>query len=630
MDPGKVSEKLKDMVYEYAGLLFELPAAPGLVGTNTKFLGRGAGLLPTDPIKQAVANAWIHQISAILPFAATEEGIESLFNTLNTLLTAQPTLALEDFSIVDMLVIAISSVYEAFSAIPQKYRRVKKYLANLKALRTVGKYVPEAKTVATKRNFNVVYGTGGRYRIDYVIRTPELIGQIVTIKGWAKTARIQGGGEFAFIELNDGSTVKSLQVVVDKSFPEFSRISGTGFSASCKGLLIESPGDKQPVEMQITSLTEHDFKIIGDCDQNSYPLAKKNHSLEYLREQAHMRPRSNLIGCVARIRNALAFATHQFFNSRGFLYVHTPIVTASDCEGAGEMFQVTTVVGKNLKDIPVTPEGNVNYSMDFFGRQAFLTVSGQLAVENYACALSDVYTFGPTFRAENSHTTRHLAEFWMIEPELAWCDLEGDMECAESYLKYCLQYALDNCYDDLEFFEERVEKGLIARLKNVLEKPFARMTYTEALELVQKSGKVFSVMPKWGDDLQSEHERYVSEDIVKGPVIVYNYPKVLKSFYMKLNEDNKTVQAMDILVPKIGEVIGGSVREDRLEKLDEMIQFKNLDKESYWWYRQLRMYGTVPHAGFGLGFERLVMMVTGVENIRDVIPFPRWPGHAEF
>jgi len=268
--------------------------------------------------------------------------------------------------------------------------------------------------------------------------------------------------------------------------------------------------------------------------------------------------------------------------------------------------------------------------MDFFGRPAFLTVSGQLAVETYSCALSDVYTFGPTFRAENSHTTRHLAEFWMIEPELAWCDLDGNMECAESYLKFCIQYCLDNCHEDLEHFDTHVEKGLISRLKNVLEKPFARLTYTEALSLVQKSGKTFSVMPNWGDDLQSEHERYVSEEVIKGPVIVYNYPKVLKSFYMKLNEDDETVQAMDILVPKIGEVIGGSVREDRLEKLDEMIQYKGLDKESYWWYRQLRMYGSVPHAGFGLGFERLVMMVTGVENIRDVIPFPRWPGHADF
>lgn len=629
MESEKISKKLSDLVYSYAGVLEDFPASASLIGPNAKYLGRISGLLPIDPLQQALANTWIHKLASVIPYLSTEQGVTLLQSTVDSLLPVQPVFALELFSIVDLLIISIASTTEAFKSIPWRFRKVEKYLNSLRTT-TPGKEIPQQEVPASKRSFNVVYGTGGRYRVDYVLRTPELIGNIIIVKGWAKTARIQGGGEFAFIELNDGSSVKNLQIVVSNEFPGFERIKGTGFSVSCKGLLIESPGDKQPVEMQIKVLGEHSFEIIGDCEQDKYPLAKKNHSLEYLREMAHLRPRSNFIGCVARVRNALAFATHQFFNSRGFLYIHTPVITSADCEGAGEMFQVTTALTSKVSEIPLTAEGQVDYSKDFFGKPAFLTVSGQLAVENYSCALSDVYTFGPTFRAENSHTSRHLAEFWMIEPELSWCGLEGNMECAESYLKYCLQYVFDNCYDDLAFFEERIEQGLINRLKNVLERPFARMTYTEALEQVQKSGKNFTTMPVWGDDLQSEHERYISEDVVKGPVIVYNYPKVLKSFYMKLNDDGTTVQAMDILVPKIGEVVGGSVREDRLEHLDEMIQYKGLNKESYWWYRQLRMYGSVPHAGFGLGFERLVMMATGVENIREVIPFPRWPGHAEF
>ena len=630
MEIGKISEKLSELVCEMVGISCELPAVSSLVGTNTKFLGRISGLLPSDAFQQAKAFGWIHQISSVLVYISTAQGIQSLFTTINDLLKPQPEYALGEFSIVDLLIVSIASVTNAFKAIPLKFRKLQKYINNLRAHKSVGKHIPPQEVIVSKRNFNVVYGTGGRYRIDYVLRNPELIGQIIIVKGWAKTGRIQGGGDFAFIEVNDGSTVKNLQVVVSGKIPGFDKIKGTGFSLSCKGLLIESPAELQPVELQITDIEHHSLDIYGDCPQENYPLAKKHHTLEYLRDHAHLRPRTNLIGCIARVRNALAFATHQFFNSRGFLYIHTPIVTASDCEGAGEMFQVTTVNGNNISDIPTTPEGKIDYSKDFFGKSAFLTVSGQLNVENFACALSDCYTFGPTFRAENSHTSRHLAEFWMIEPELAWCDLTGNMECAESYLKYCLQYTMDNCFEDLQYLEQKVEAGLIARLQNVLEKPFAKMTYTEALELVQKSGKKFETMPNWGDDLNSEHERYVSEEVVRGPVIVYNYPKVLKSFYMKVNDDGQTVQAMDILVPKIGEVIGGSVREDRLEKLDEMIQYKGLDKESYWWYRQLRIYGTVPHAGFGLGFERLVMMATGIENIRDVIPFPRWPGHADF
>ena len=627
MEPGKVSERLRDLVSELSGLTIDLPTSSGLVATNTKYLARQSGLYPADPKDQALSNEFIHKLTSLFPYLSTQEGISSFLSTLNNLLAPKPSFALGTLSIVDLLIVSLGLTSNVFESVPNTHHKVLKYLAFLRDQRQIGKYVPEQKKKDSKLQFEVVYGTGGRYRIDYVLRTSELVGKVVKVAGWAKTSRVSG--KVAFIALNDGSSVKNLQIVVDDKFEHFSRITGTGFSATCVGEIIESPGFGQAVEMQISDPALHKFEIFGDCEQTGYPMAKKKHSLEYLRENGHLRPRSYLIGAVARVRNALAYATHHFFNKRGFLYVHTPIITASDCEGAGEMFQVTTVLNEDVAKIS-SKEGKVDYSQDFFGKPAFLTVSGQLAVETYSCALSDVYTFGPTFRAENSHTTRHLAEFWMIEPELAWCDLEGNMECAESYLKHCIQYCLDNCPDDLEFFDSQVEKGLINRLKNVLERPFAKLTYTEALELVQKSQKKFSVMPQWGDDLQSEHERYVSEEVIKGPVIVYNYPKVLKSFYMKVNEDDRTVQAMDILVPKIGEVIGGSVREDRLEKLDGMILEKGLDKASYWWYRHLRMYGSVPHAGFGLGFERLVMMVTGVENIRDVIPFPRWPGHAEF
>ena len=410
----------------------------------------------------------------------------------------------------------------------------------------------------------------------------------------------------------------------------FEEIKGTGISVICKGLLIDSPAAGQNVEMQVNDPELHHFEVVGSCPQDEYPLSKKEHSLKFLRGIAHLRPRTNFISSVARIRNSLAFATHRYFNERGFLYVHTPIVTASDCEGAGEMFQVTTIMKDKVADIP-QEAGNVKYGEDFFCRPAFLTVSGQLAVENFSCALSDVYTFGPTFRAENSKTRRHLCEFWMIEPELAFAGLEENIQSAEGYLRFCMAYVLEKNMDDLEFFEKTNEPGLIERLRQVANSPFGRMTYTEALEHVQKSGREFEdPIPEWGGDLKSCHERYVCEEIVGGPVVVYNYPKVLKAFYMRVNEDNETVQAMDILVPKIGELMGGSVREERLDVLDEMIKYKGLDMASYWWYRDLRKYGSVPHAGYGLGFERLVMMVTGADNIRDVIPYPRYPGHAEF
>eukprot|EP00742_Colponemidia_sp_Colp-10_P001824 GILJ01001950.1.p1 GENE.GILJ01001950.1~~GILJ01001950.1.p1 ORF type:complete len:765 (-),score=137.11 GILJ01001950.1:78-2129(-) len=478
---------------------------------------------------------------------------------------------------------------------------------------------------------------GGRTRVKAILGVNEgldWVGQVITVNGWAKTTRAQGA-TLLFIQVNDGSCLSSLQVVLNAGVPGFEEASKatTGASLSFKGVIVKSPAKGQSVEMHVSDPAAHSVKVFGQCEAREYPMSKKGHTMEHLRENAHLRPRSNTISAVARVRNALAFATHNFFQARGFLYVHTPLITASDCEGAGELFQVTTVIPKDSKvdGILATKDGRVDYTKDFFGKQSFLTVSGQLSVENYCVALSDVYTFGPTFRAEDSHTSRHLAEFWMIEPEMAFAELPDDMICAESYLKFCIQYALDNCLEDLQFFEKQYEQGLVARLRNVVDNEFARCSYTEAVELIRQSGKNFEYgLPDWGTDLQSEHERYLAEEYYKKPVIVYNYPKDIKAFYMKLNPDGRTVAAMDILVPKIGEVIGGSQREDNLELLDRRIEEMHLEKASYWWYRDLRKYGSVPHAGFGLGFERLIMMVTGMENIRDVIPFPRWPGHADF
>lgn len=382
---------------------------------------------------------------------------------------------------------------------------------------------------------------------------------------------------------------------------------------------------------------EHSVTIYGKSDQAVYPLAKKHHKPETLRDIAHLRPRSNLIGAMSRVRNNLALATHLYFQSRGFLYIHTPCITASDCEGAGEMFQVTTVLpskDKPISEVPIIKDKNViDYQKDFFKKPAYLTVSGQLAVENYACALSNVYTFGPTFRAEVSHTSRHLSEFWMIEPEMAFADIFDNMDIAEDYLKFMINYVLENNRSELEFFDQRVKKGIIQYLEGISNAKFARMTYTDIIDTLlkaQEGGKVFDNKVEWGIDLNSEHERYIAEEFVKGPVISYNYPKDIKSFYMKANDDGKTVASMDILVPQIGEIIGGSQREDILEVLEQKIDALGLDKESYWWYLELRKFGTVPHSGFGLGFERMIMMVTGIQNIRDVIPYPRYPGNAEF
>ncbi len=450
-----------------------------------------------------------------------------------------------------------------------------------------------------------------------------LVGQEITIKGWVRTVRNQK--TFTFIEINDGSTLSNFQIIANPTIPDYTNIVNqvtTGVSLSATGKIVESPGEGQSIEMQATQIT-----ILGKCNPEVYPLQKKRHTFEFLRSIAHLRPRTNTIGAVTRVRNALAFATHQFFQEKHFLYVHTPIITGSDCEGAGKMFQVTTL---DLKNTPKTPKGDIDYTQDFFAKPTYLTVSGQLNGEIYACSLSDIYTFGPTFRAENSNTSRHLAEFWMIEPEMAFADLNDNMDCAEAYLKYVLKYVLDNCQEDMDFFNKFVSEGITKRLEHIVASPFERATYTYAVRILEKADKTFEFPVKWGADLQSEHERFLAEEFFGKPVILTDYPKQIKAFYMRGNDDNKTVSAMDVLVPGIGEIIGGAQREERLNYLESKLKENHLNPEDYWWYLELRKYGTVPHAGFGVGFERLVQFATGMENIRDVIPFPRFPGKADF
>ncbi len=443
----------------------------------------------------------------------------------------------------------------------------------------------------------------------------------ILLQGWVRTRR--DAKAFSFIELNDGSSLKGIQVIADASLPDYANIqkAHTGASIAVQGRLVPSQGQGQKWEVVATS-----FEVLGEADA-TYPLQKKGHSLEFLREIAHLRARSNLFGAVFRVRSRLAFAIHSFFQERDFVYVHTPIITASDCEGAGELFRVSTLDPKNP---PLTEDGSVNYTQDFFGKKAYLTVSGQLEGETFACALSNIYTFGPTFRAENSNTSRHAAEFWMIEPEMAFCDLEGDMTLAEEFVKYLIRDAREHCAADLEFFSKFVDKELLTRLDFVLQRPFQRCSYTEAIEILSSSGRTWEHPVSWGDNLQSEHERFLAEEHFKCPVTVYNYPRTLKPFYMRVNDDGKTVRAMDLLVPGIGEIIGGSQREERLDVLRENMAQHHLSEKDYWWYVDLRRYGSVPHAGFGLGFERMLMFVTGVGNIRDVIPFARTPGNADF
>ena len=451
-----------------------------------------------------------------------------------------------------------------------------------------------------------------RTKIKQLLHTKTLIGHEVSASGWIRTVRDQKS--FAFVELNDGSCLANLQVIVEDRTVIDQLTTGTSITAT--GRLLESQGKNQAVELKASQV-----RILGPCSTERFPLQKKRHTFEYLRTIAHLRPRTNTQGAVLRVRSALAFATHQFFQEQGFLYVHTPLITGSDCEGGGEMFRVTTLDPTKKSE---------DFSKDFFGKPAYLTVSGQLEGEILATALSDVYTFGPTFRAENSNTSRHLAEFWMIEPEMAFADLKDDMQCAEKYLKYCVRYVLEHCREDLEFFDKFIENGLVQRLQHVAESPFAHLTYTQAIETLQKAPKKFEFPVAWGVDLQSEHERYLAEEHCKKPVILTDYPAQIKAFYMRANEDGKTVAAMDVLVPKIGELIGGSQREERLDVLEKKIAAVGLNRDDYWWYLELREFGSVPHAGFGLGFERLVLFTTGMENIRDVIPFPRFPGHAEF
>jgi len=455
-----------------------------------------------------------------------------------------------------------------------------------------------------------------------VLLTSTEYGTEVCVKGWIRTKR--ESKVVAFLAVNDGSVIHNMQAVVDLvNFPaDALKDVTTGACVSIVGTLVQSQGKGQTVEIQVKSV-----ELYGAADAETYPLQKKGHTLEFLREIAHLRPRTNTFGAVFRIRHAMAYAVHKYFNDKGFFYVHTPIITGADAEGAGEMFQVTTL---DLNKLPKNSEGSIDFEQDFFGKATNLTVSGQLNGELAAMALSEIYTFGPTFRAENSNTSRHLAEFWMIEPEMAFYELEDDMNLAEDFVKYLVRYALENCKDDLEFLNQLYDKELIERLNSVVTNDFVRLNYTEGVEILQKSGHKFEYKVEWGTDLQSEHERYLVENHFKKPVILINYPKHIKAFYMKQNEDGKTVRAMDVLFPGIGEIIGGSQREENYEKLLARIKELKMNEEDLWWYLETRKFGTAPHAGFGLGFERLILFVTGMANIRDVIPFPRTPKSANF
>lgn len=456
-------------------------------------------------------------------------------------------------------------------------------------------------------------------------RRPEAIGREVVLEGWVRTRRDSKAG-FSFLELNDGSSQGNIQVVADGNLgnyeSEIKRL-GAGCSVSVTGLVRASPAKGQATEVQAQRVA-----VLGWADSEGYPLQKKQHSFEFLRTIAHLRPRTNTFGAIARVRNRVCRSIHDFFQEQGFLYVHTPLITTSDCEGAGAMFQVTTL---KLDNVPREPESNrVNYTLDFFARPAYLTVSGQLEGETYACGLGKIYTFGPTFRAENSNTTRHLSEFWMVEPEMAFFELSDNMELAERFLKRIFQDVLEGCPEEMEFFNQRIDDTAIATLRSIVDSRFVRLSYSEAMNILEKSGQAFEFPVRWGADLQAEHERFLTEHEFKCPVILYDYPASIKPFYMRLNDDGRTVRAMDVLVPKVGEIIGGSQREERLEVLEKRMADQGLKPEDYWWYLDLRRYGTVPHAGFGLGLERAIQFITGMANIRDVIPFPRTPGSAEF
>jgi asparaginyl-tRNA synthetase len=475
-------------------------------------------------------------------------------------------------------------------------------------------------------------------------RQASAVGKAIKLEGWVRTRRDSKGG-FSFIELNDGSCQGNVQILADGKLTNYETVIkklNVGASLSIIGNVVASPAKGQATEVQATEVT-----LLGEANPETYPLQKKGTSFEFLRTIAHLRPRTNTFGAIARVRNQVCNSIHQFYQEQGFLYIHPPIITASDCEGAGELFKVTTLDLEKVPHAPLSPpgrgaggEGNtskgeehtstVDYSRDFFGKPAFLTVSGQLQAEAFACSLGKVYTFGPTFRAENSNTPRHLAEFWMIEPEMAFYDLEDNMNLAEAFIKRIVADALAKCAEDMQFFHDRIDKTLLPRLQGIVEGDFLRLPYTEAVEILEKSGQTWEFPVGWGKDLQSEHERYLTEKHFGKPVILYNYPRTLKPFYMRVNDDGKTVRAMDVLVPGVGEIIGGSQREERLDMLELRIKEQGMDPAGYWWYADLRRYGTVPHAGFGLGLERVLLLLTGMTNIRDVIAFPRTPGNAEF
>lgn len=447
--------------------------------------------------------------------------------------------------------------------------------------------------------------------------------ETVIVQAWVRTKRELK--EFSFVEVNDGSSLANLQIILDANLPDYQSLIAklnTGASLEVSGNLVPSPAKGQRIELKADAVM-----VFGEANPETYPLQKKRHSFEFLRTIGHLRSRTNSLGAVMRVRNACATAIHQFFQEKGFLWVHTPIITASDCEGAGELFTVTNF---NLNQLPLTEKKTVDFEQDFFGKQAYLTVSGQLEAEIMAMTFQNVYTFGPTFRAENSNTSRHLAEFWMVEPEMAFCDLEGDQNLAEEFLKYIFKYVMETCPEDMEFFNQRIDNTVLETANNIINNDFARITYTEAIKLLENCDRSFQYPVEWGIDLQSEHERYLAEEVFKKPMIVTDYPAQIKAFYMRLNEDGKTVAAMDILAPKIGEIIGGSQREERLDVLEQRIKAQEMNPDDLWWYLDLRRFGTVPHAGFGLGFERIVQFMTGMANIRDVIPFPRTPLNAEF
>ncbi len=454
-------------------------------------------------------------------------------------------------------------------------------------------------------------------------RRPESVGQQVILRGWVRTRRDSKAG-FSFLELNDGSSLGNIQVIAETSLPnyesEIKRLTA-GSSVTVTGLVRESPGQGQATEVLAQSIAVH-----GWADADTYPLQKKRHSFEFLRTIAHLRPRTNTFGAVVRVRNAVCHSIHQFFQEEGFFYIQTPVITASDCEGAGQMFRVTTL---DLANVPKA-EGQVDFTQDFFDRPSYLTVSGQLEGEIFACALGKIYTFGPTFRAENSNTSRHLAEFWMVEPEMAFFELSDNMDLAERFLKRIVGDVLQRCPEDMEFFNQRIDKTVLDTLHHIVASDFVRLPYTEAVAIVEQSGQTFEFPVAWGSDLQAEHERFLTEQHFKCPVILFDYPRSIKPFYMRVNDDGRTVRAMDILVPKVGEIIGGSQREERLDVLQQRMAEQGLNAEDYWWYLDLRRYGTVPHSGFGLGLERVIQFISGMANIRDVIPFPRTPGNADF